>query len=60
MIFLNPFFFYFKTVSFFIVSYIVINSFISFFTTLYVNVTVDTVKSKAVADAVELSVVILQ
>lgn len=60
MIFLNSFFFYFKTIAFFIVSYRVINPFIPFFTTLYVDVGVVIVKSKAVADVVELYVVILQ
>lgn len=57
MIFLNSFFFYFKTIAFFIVSYRVINPFIPFFTTLYVDVGVVIVKLKCVAVAVKLFVV---
>lgn len=53
---LNQFFFLFNKYSFFIVSYIVNDTFISFFTTLYVNVNVVIAKLKDVADVVELSV----
>ena len=53
-------FFNFKSIAFFIVAYIVNGAFISFFETSYVNVNVDTVKSKAVALSVELLIVILQ